>query len=498
MKPLRRWGTCCRTTLAVALAAASLSACMTVGPDYQRPEVVMPSEWRSAVVDSAEVTNTAWWEAFGDSELNELIRQALESNRDLRVALYRIEEFGARLQISQSADKPQVDYGFTGARIRRSQEQPNQFLLSTEPEFNSFALGLTASWEIDLWGRVRRSNEAARADLMGTEANQRAVMLSTVTAVATAYVQLLGLDRELAIAQETLKNRRELLMLLEGRRSGGSATQIQVENARADVDLAAAGLPDIERRIAAAENALSGLVGRGPGPIQRRGLDTLASPKVPAGLPSDLLARRPDVLAAEEALIAANARIGVAKAQYFPTISITGALGLASDQLRWLLSDTARYGDFTRGLAGPLFSAGRIEGDVRANEALRKQMAETYLKSVQTGLQEVDDSLVYRSKASEQVDAHGRRVKTLQEVVRLSRLRYDGGQITLLDVLDAERRVIEAQGLESLSRRDQFIALISIYKAMGGGWMVEQNRLRDVRMAAAAPPAQPEIETEAP
>jgi multidrug efflux system outer membrane protein len=209
-------------------------------------------------------------------------------------------------------------------------------------------------------------------------------------------------------------------------------------------------------------------------------------PKVPAGVPSDVLSRRPDVMEAEQNLIAANANIGVAKSQYFPTISITSALGLASDDLQWLLARTARTGDFTRGFVGTLFSAGRIEGDVREAEALHQQMAERYLQAVQSGLQEVDDALIYRNKAGEQEVAVSDRVKTLQDVTRLSRLRYEGGMATYLDVLDAERRVYAAQTQQSQSQRDEMLALVSVYKAMGGGWMVEQNKTRETKVAALA------------
>lgn len=477
-----------RCTLLTCLVVVALAGCTTVGPDFKRPEVPLPANWRSTTPDAADVVNTSWWQAFGDAELSELINSALESNKDLRIALQRIEEYDARLLVNKAQGKPQVTGSFDGTRQQRSEEQPSLRPISANVKYSNYTTGIVVNWEIDLWGRIKRSNEAALAELMGTEASQRAVMLSVVSAVASGYVQLLGLDRELEITRDVLKNRRDMFGVVDTKQKGGSATVIQVLQARAAAESVEATLPDIERRIAQAENSVSILLGRNPGPIQRGRLDKLALPAVPQGVPSDVLSRRPDVLAAEQSLIAANARIGVAKAQYFPVISLTGALGLASDDLRWLLARTARTGEFTRSLVAPLFSAGRIEGNVREAESVQKEMTERYQQAVQTSLQEIDDSLIYRLKAGEQVVAYGREVKTLNDVVHIFRLRYKGGESTVLDVLDAERQVFIAQTLETQSRRDQFLALVSIYKSMGGGWMTEQNKLREAKLAAATLP----------
>jgi multidrug efflux system outer membrane protein len=468
------------------LAAATALGCSTVGPDYKRPPVPIPAAWSSELADAADVANTSWWEAFRDPDLNELIRMALEANKDLRIALFRIDQFDARLQISNSAGKPQAGYSASVEYKRKSQEQLNELAISGNPSYNAFNVGLNVSWEIDLWGRIKRANEAALAELMSTQAAQRGVMLTVVCGVATSYVQLLGLDRELAIARQTLKNRQTTLDVTIAKQKGGSATQLTVERARAAVEEASSGIPEIERRIASTEFALSSLVGRNPGPIKRRAIDELAMPTIPQGVPSDLLTRRPDVMAAEQSLVASNARVGVAMGEYYPTISLTGALGLGSDQLRWLLARDARTGEMARGLVGTLYSAGRIEGDVREAEAVQRQMAERYLQSVQTGLQEVETALVSRAKTGEQVVALGRQVKSLQEATRLTQLRFEAGESTVLDVLDAERQVFAAQGQQAQGWREQFAALVSVYKAMGGGWMVEQNKLRAAKAAAPA------------
>jgi multidrug efflux system outer membrane protein len=477
--------------LAACLAAAALAGCTTVGPDYQRPTVPLPTAWRGEQPDAADVVNTAWWDAFGDADLSELIKAAIDANKDLLIATHRVEQLDARLEISQAAAYPQVGYNANRERNQRSQEQPALLAVTKDPSYNNYAVNLTLNWELDVWGRVARANEAARAELLATQEARRAVMLKVVTSVATSYVELLARDRQLVLARQTLANRKDVFALLDLKYKGGSATLLDVTRARAAVAEVQAAIPLIERDITLTENALGSLLGRNPGPIKRRTLDSLKLPPVPQGVPSDVLNRRPDVVAAEQTLIAANAHIGLAKSQYFPTISLTAALGLGSDQLQWLTAKTARTGDLIAGLSGTLFSGGRIEGDIRNAEAVQRQMAETYLQAVQTALREVEDSLVSRSKAGEQVLALGERVQSLQDVSKLARQRFEGGQSTYLEVLDADRQVIGAQDQQAQGLRDQYSALVAVYKAMGGGWMVEQDKLRAPKQAAApvAPPA---------
>jgi outer membrane protein, multidrug efflux system len=479
---------------AVAVALAVLAGCASVGPDYERPPVPLPAAWRGEQPDPADMVNAAWWEAFGDRDLSELIASAIAANKDLLIAARRIEQMSARLDVSQSAVYPQVGYNGVRERVWRSEEQPALLATAKQPNYNNYGVNLTLAWEIDVWGKVARANEAARADLLASEEARRAVMLKVVTGVADSYVKLLARDRQLALAKQVLDNRKATAKLLQGKYEGGSGTLIDATRARAAVEEAQTAIPPIERDIALTENALSELLGRNPGPIQRRALDTLQMPPVPQGVPSDVLYRRPDVMSAEQALVAANARIGVAKSQYFPTISLTSALGLASDQLRWLLARTARTGDIGLGLAGVLFDGGRIDGDVRSAEALRKQMAETYLQSVQVALREVEDSLVTRSKADEQMAALVQRQQTLQNVSKLARQRYEGGQSTYLDVLESERQELLAQDQQIQGMRDRYIALVAVYKAMGGGWMVKQDEPKSARAATdtvAEAPAQP-------
>jgi multidrug efflux system outer membrane protein len=490
-----------------ACTVAALLAACTLGPDYKRPELPLPTSYRSgqpvaaaassasapggAVVSAqaaADLTNTAWWQAFGDADLTALVNAALESNRDLRIAAYRVQEYDARLQVSAADAYPHAQYSLSGERKKRSQEEPELLRPGTPPNYNEFSVGMNFGWEVDVWGRIKRANEAARAELLSTEEARRAVMLTVVTDVANGYVQLLGLDQQLAIARRTLKNRQDAVDLLTKKYQGGSATKLSVSQAQALVDEVSATIPDLERQITFAENALCALLGRNPGPIPRRSIEQLSLPAVPAGVPSDVLTRRPDVQQAEQTLVAANARIGVAKAEFFPTISLTGALGLASDDLRWLLAKTARTGEITRSITGPLFDGGKASGDLREAEAIHNEMVETYLKSIQTALQEVDNALVYTSKARERLDALSRQVGSREDVRKLAQLRFEGGESTYLEVLDAERELYAAQNLQAEGKRDEYLALVSVYKAMGGGWMVEQDKLRAGNQASA--PAQ--------
>ncbi len=458
--------------LAVSLGLG-LGGCSTVGKDYVRPEVPVPVQWRGLGSEVSELANVRWWEALGDPRLDDLVRIAIDENKDLRVSVFRIEEFQARVQVAKAQGKPQIGYQATKGRIRRSEEQPEQYPIANDPEFNAYGLGLTFSWEIDLWGRIKRANEAALADLFNSQAAQRGVMVTVITGVATSYVELLALDRELETARKTLANREAVLAVTKVKQGGGSATLLNVELARADVEDIAAAIPDIEQRIAQNEYALSVLIGRNPGPIARGSLDTLAKLKVPSGRPLDLLDRRPDVQAAEQALVAANARIGVAEGEFYPTISLAGVLGLASDHLRWLLERTARTGEVMRSLLGTLYSAGSLEGQLKEAQAIHRQKAVLYAQSIQVGLREVEDALVMRTKVVERGQARSRQITALLEAHRLAKARLTGGQSTAVEVLDVERQMITAQGHLSQTKRDEFLALVNLYKAMGGGWLIE-------------------------
>lgn len=420
------------------------------------------------------IADSAWWEAFGDADLDGLIKGAIDANKDLLLATLRVKQFDARLQISRAAGYPQADYRTSADRQRYSRERP----LLGEPVQNAFQIGTSISWELDLWGRVRSANEAALADLLATREARRGVMLTVVTNVATSYFQLLALDKQLELAWQTLRNRNKALGLSETRYSGGSGTRLAIAESQASVYEVSVAIPEIERQIRLLENSISLLLGRNPGAIQRHRIESLALPPIPQGVPSDVLTRRPDVLQAEQNLISANALIGVAKAEYFPTISLTGALGFGSDDLSRLLTHSAGTGSIGAGLLGSIFSAGRIQGDIRQTEAVEMQMVVEYQQAVQTALREVEDALDFRVKADEIAATGRQQVDSLQDVVRLANARYEGGQTSYLEVLDAQRQLYSIEDQQVQRQRDTYLSLISVYKAMGGGWMDAQDKLR--------------------
>lgn len=480
--------------LAASIACATmLSGCMTVGPDYQRPDLPLPQAWRTTQPEAMDVVNTEWWKGLGDPALDALIVEAIDSNLDLQLATLRVEQFDARLLISRADGRPQIGYEASANRRRYSQEQPALLPRGVNQYQNAFEVGGNLSWELDLWGRVRRAREAASADLMASEDARHAMMLSVVTSVATSYVQLLALDHQLELARQTQENRRDALALVQTKYQGGAASQLDVARAQAALYDVTGVVPELERQVAELENATSLLLGRNPGPVARGTLLAVKLPPVPAGIPADVLVRRPDVMAAEQNLISANARIGVAKAQYFPRISLTALLGQGSNELDNLLQSSATTGLVGAGLLGPIFSGGRIKGDIREAEAVQKQMLVKYQQTIRTALREVEDALVFRTKADEVAAAGAQQLAALRDAERLSDARYQGGQSSYLDVLDAQQDLYEAQDKQVDRLRDTYLALISIYKAMGGGWMVAQDQVRDTA-ATTAVPAQPQAE----
>lgn len=470
--------------LACALATA-LAGCVTLGPDYQRPDVAMPQAWRTGLPNAKDVVNTQWWQGLGDPALDALISEAIDANKDLQLATLRVEEFDAKLGIARAEGRPQVGYNALAQRKRYSQEQPGPGSRNDDGSFekatnqNAFEVGTNFSWELDLWGRVRRAKESARADVMASEDARRAMMLTVVTSVATSYVQLLALDHQLELAQQAEKNRSDALALVQKKYEGGAASRLDVAKARAAMYDVAVAVPDLERQVAELENATSLLLGRNPGPIKRGTLLAMKLPPVPAGIPSDVLERRPDVMEAEQNLVSANAKIGVAKAEYFPRISLTGMLGLGSTQVDTLLQRSAMTDSIGASLLGTIFSGGRIKGDIRASEAVQKQMLVKYQQAIQTALREVEDALVFNAKAGEIANAGSQQLAALRDAVQLSEARYDGGQSSFIDVLDAQQDLYDAQDEQVGRDRDTYLALISIYKAMGGGWMVAQEQQRD-------------------
>jgi multidrug efflux system outer membrane protein len=324
---------------------------------------------------------------------------------------------------------------------------------------------------------LRRATEAARADLLSGEEARRAVLLTLVSSVASSYVNLRDLDKQLEIAKQTAGVREEGYKLFKLRFEGGIISLLELSQVKSEYEEALSRVPVYEKLIAQQENALSVLLGRNPGPIPRgKSIDELVLPGIPAGLPSDLLANRPDILQAEQNLVAANANIGVAKAQYFPTISLTGLLGYASNDLSKLFTSSGFAWAYGAPITVPIFTAGAIAGQVKAAEAVQQQLVVRYQQAIQTAFREVDDALVDQKRSRETLEAQGQQVGTLKQYARIARLRFDEGYTSYLEVLDAERSLFNAQLSYAQTQGTIFQSLVNIYKAMGGGWVVEADK----------------------
>ena len=477
--------------VSILVLIGAVAGCITAGPDYRRPVVDAPERFRFEDSAAQDVANTAWWQQFGDPVLDELIRSALADNRDVKIAAARIEEFLGRYGVTRSQFFPQVSADVNVARQRVSRAPlPSPVPSFVDTEFTSYQATLLASWELDVWGRIRRLSEAARADVLASEEGRRATILTLVSSVASSYINLRDLDRRLVIARYTTKSRENTLRVFERRFAGGIITQMELAQSRSEYESTAAQIPQIEALIAQQENSLSVLLGHNPGAIARGlELDALAIPPVPAGLPSELLERRPDLRQAEQNLIAANATIGAARALYFPVISLTGVFGGVSAQLSKLFSGPSRVWSFAGDAIAPIFTAGAIEGQVKQAEARQQQALHQYQKAIQTAFREVEDALVLLQKSREQLLAQGRQLDALRTYARLARLRYEGGYSSYIEVLDAERSLFSGELSYTQTQAVALSALVDLYKSLGGGWVDVAGKLALPPESIAVEPA---------
>jgi multidrug efflux system outer membrane protein len=458
------------------LLTLTLFGCM-VGPNYRRPAVETPPLWRFEEIEAREVANTAWWEQFDDPVLDELIQNALKENKDVKITAARVEEFVGRYRTTRASLLPQVGAGAIAGRSRVTGRGPSPIDGTRNPA-NSFQIFLNANWEIDLWGKLRRATEAARADLLSTEEGRSSVILTLVTSVASAYVNLRDLDMQLEIAKRTAKSREESYHLFQLRFRGGTISELELNQVKSEYEQALSTIPLIEKTIAQQENLLSVLLGRNPGYIPRgKMIDELVLPAVPAALPSDLLTNRPDIRQAEQDLIAANARIGVARSQYFPAISLTSSFGYASTDLSKLFSGPAKVWSLAAPLTAPIFTAGAISGQVKSAKAVQQQALLRYQQVIQTAFREVEDALIDQKRSREQLEIEAQQVVTLRNYARIARLRFDSGYTSYIEVLDAERSLFNAELSHAQTKGVLFQALVNLYKAIGGGWVVEADRM---------------------
>jgi multidrug efflux system outer membrane protein len=464
--------------MAITVAGGLLAGC-TVGPNYVRPTVATPPAFRAPeplpAPQAASLADLKWFEVFKDEKLQELIRSALEQNYDLRDAVARVDEARANLGITRSNQFPQVSAS-GGPQIDRLSRDgqtplPATFLPSQNRNWGQAGVNLL-SFEVDLWGRLRRATEAARANLLNAEENRKAVVTTLVSDVASNYFNLLQLDYELEISQSTLQSRRDSLRLVQDRQGGGVATLLDLRQAEELVDTAAQTIPTLQQQDEQTENQISLLLGKNPDSVVRgrKFMEQEIPPEVPAGMPSSLLERRPDIRAAEAALISSNANIGVAKAAYFPQLSISGFLGGQSTQLSSLFSGPHSAWSFVPQVTQPIFTAGRLKSNVKLAEAERDSALIQYQKTIQTAFADVSNALIAHQRTRESRQEQEKLVTALEDRKRLAYLRYRGGVDTQLNALDADRDLFQAQLTLAQLRLNELLSVVQLYKALGGGW----------------------------
>jgi multidrug efflux system outer membrane protein len=448
-----------------------LSAC-AMGPDYEKPEVPVPDAFQEPTIPGASFANLKWWELFQDEELTRLIEMALINNKEVAIAMARIEEARATLGFVRADQFPNLD-GTAGAS--RGNLIPGAGLPGSINE--TFVLAGNLSFEVDLWGKLRRSTEAARAELLATVEARNVVTITLIADVASVYLLLLDLDERVSIAQRTMKTRQDSLDIIQARFDRGTVPLVDVNQAQIELADAAAQLAALERENQRAENLLSVLLGQNPGPVMRTpGKDEkLLPPEIPAGLPSELLERRPDVRQASQQLAAQTARIGVAEALRFPSLSLTGSLGLASTELDDFFSSSNKAWGLSANFLGPVFDAGRNKSRVEAERALTEQLLKNYELIVLRAFQEVEDSLIDIRTYRDEALARKRQVTAARSASKLSFARYNGGVTSYLEVLESDRSLFRAELLVSSTTRQELVSIISLYKALGGGWLTEEN-----------------------
>ena len=453
------------------IAALTLTGC-AVGPDYQRPGVNTPAAFCGApdVVSTNSFTDLPWWGVFKDQALQDLIRTALTNNYDIQIILTRVDQARALQAQARSQFLPQVGYGAEASRGR------NSYLGLPTPNggqtMNGFLGGFEALWEVDLWGRVRRMNEAARANFMASQEGRRGVMISVVSGVAGAYFELLELDDQLGIAKRTRDSYEHTCKLFDDQHAGGLASKLEVSRAKLALSSVAATIPEIERQIALKENEINSLLGRNPGPIVRT--STLLAQEmpveIPAGLPSSLLERRPDVREAEQQVRAANAAIGVAIGDFFPRIGLTTFYGGTSTDLGKLLTSGANIWSAAATAAGPVFTGGRLTGHYRQIKAAGEETKIRYRQTALNAFREVSDALIshcrYEDERAEQIQAVG----AGREAVVLATARYKEGKASYYEVLEAQQQLYPAENTLSRIEAARRLTVVQLYKALGGGW----------------------------
>ncbi len=458
------------------IVVAALGVSCTVGPNYARPSVETPGSYRDVITAPAATTaslaDVQWFEVFKDETLTKLVNIALQQNFDLRIAAECVLQAREQFRITRSDQFPSVDGSVSGTSTRRSEIGATTLPPGVDPEVASVRAGFNLNWELDVWGRLRRMNESARAQYLATEEGRRGVVTTLIADVTQTYLALRALDLQLEIGQRTKDIAADNLRLTELRRDRGVATTLHVRQAEQLMFTATGQIAAVERAVAQTENALSLLLGQTPGDVPRgQPLEAFqVPPEVPAGLPSSLLERRPDIRQAEQELISANAQIGVAKAEYFPRISLTGNAGAESRGLADLLTARAGLWSVGVGAVAPIFNAGRTRAGVRLAESVQRELVVNYQRSIYGALREVADALAEYRKTAEQRGEQERLVAALRDATRLSTQRYQGGIDSYLQVLDAEHGLFQSELELAALRRQELASIVELYRALGGGW----------------------------
>ena len=460
--------------LLTLILAVVLGGGCTLGPDYLRPNLLIPNNHRGAVTppQAESLADIPWWELFKDPVLQQLTREAIANNYDLREAAARVEEARAQVGVARSFLYPHLNANANGTTEQVSRRTDPPQSISSDRRFQNWFLGLSMVWEIDVFGRIRRETEAARNVYLATDQARRGVLITLIADVAQSYFVLRELDLELEISRRTLRVNDETVQFYRQRLTGGVSNQLEVDQSVANRSRTAASIPELERQIAIQENLINFLVGRNPGPIPRGAAltDQYQPPTVPVGLPSDLLERRPDVRAAEDLLAAANANIGAAKALFFPSFSLSTALGGASHDLSNIIDRRAAVWSAAGGVLQPVFQGWRIFFNYEATKARFDQALAQYERAAQNGFREVADALVSTEKLRELRDELERSVAALGNAARLSRLRYDTGLANYLEILVADQQLFDQEILLARARGSQLTAVVQLYRALGGGW----------------------------
>jgi outer membrane protein, multidrug efflux system len=477
--------------LALAFLTGSAIVGCSVGPDYLRPKLALPQAWRTTppkaeAASPASLASLSWWDLFEDEQLRALLTTALEENKDLRVAVTRVAEARARVGVARADQLPQLD-GRAGYRHERTSEKGVFPLPPGQEENDLYTLSGDASFEVDLWGRLRRASEAARAELLASEAARQTIVVTLVADVASTYLELRERDLEVEITRGTAAARRQSLGIVRDRFDAGLTSALDLRQAQSDLASTEALIPDLEREVIQIENRLSILVGRFPGEIRRGSalIDQTFPPEIPPGLPSVLLERRPDIQQAEENLIAANARIGVAKAAFFPEISLTGTYGVESVALSDLFTGAARVWQVGPRVTLPIFHGGRNRSNLELADAEQEEALVRYEQAVQQAFREAEDALVAHRKTKDALVAQREAVRAARATLAVAESRYANGLTTYLNVLDTQRTLLSAEIAESRALFAELAAVVQLYRALGGGW----NELVQIRVSIARPPA---------